>query len=236
MKKAIFIVIIPLMFFGCNPELLKQISEQATGGNGGNPLTNDEIIAGLKEALEVGTKNSVSFLSKIDGFYKNPEIKIPFPPEAKNVENKVRGLGLNKMCDDFIISLNRAAEDAAKSAVPVFVNAIKEMTISDGLKILNGADNEATKYLKEKTYNKLKEKFKPIVKKSIEKVNVTKYWKPVINKYNQIPLTKPVNPDLVDYTTNKAINGLFVQIAKEEKKIRENPAARITDLLKRVFG
>ena len=199
-------------------------------------LSNDEIVGGLKEALNVGSKNTTDKVSKIDGFYKNAKIKIPFPPEVKEVENTLRNLGMGKEVDKFVMTLNRAAEDASKQASPIFVSAIKGMTITDGLSILTGSDNAATTYLKTKTEKGLKSKFTPVVKKSITKAQVTKYWKPLITTYNKIPMVKKVNPNLEEYITDKALDGLFLLIAEEEKKIRKDPLAQVTDLLKKVFG
>lgn len=200
------------------------------------PLTNDEVIRGLKEALNVGTNNSTSSASKADGFYKNPLIFIPFPPEAEKVKNTVENLGMHKQVQDFEMSINRAAEEASKEAAPVFLNAIKGMSISDGFKILKGADNAATEYLKTNTSSELTTKFTPIIKNAIQKVEVTKYWNPLISTYDKIPGVEKINPNLEQYITARALQGLFKLIADEEKKIRTNPAARINDILKRVFG
>lgn len=199
-------------------------------------LTNDEIVKGLKEALKTGVTNSVASSSKLDGFYKNAKIKILFPPEAKEMENTLRNLGMGSTCDKFIQTLNRGAEQAAKSATPIFVDAITKLTIADGLKILKGSDNAATQYLKDNTTTQLKAKFLPIVKAALSKVGVTKYWNPMAKKYNKIPLVTKVNPDLNAYVTGKAIDGLFKLIADEESKIRKDPAARVSDILKKVFG
>ena len=198
--------------------------------------SNEEIISGLREALEIGSKNAVSGASALNGFYKNPSIKIPFPKDCEVIEKKVRKLGLGKQADDFILNINRAAEEASKEAAPIFINAIKGMTLTDGVSILKGKDNAATEYLKSKTSNDLTEKFSPIVKNAIEKVAVTKYWEPIIKKYNKIPGVEKKNPDLDKYILEKTLSGLFFLIEKEEAKIRKDPAARITDLLKKVFG
>lgn len=199
-------------------------------------LTNDEVIRGLKEALNVGTNNSTASTSKMDGFYKNPLIMIPFPPEAEKVKNTVINLGMQKQVDEFVMTLNRAAEEASKEAAPVFFDAIKGMSISDGFSILKGADNAATEYLKNKTTSDLTVKFSPIIKRAIDKVQVTKYWSPVITTYNKIPGVEKQNPNLEQYVTIKALEGLFKLIAGEEKKIRTDPIARINDILKKVFG
>lgn len=203
---------------------------------GKSPLSNEEVIRGLREALSIGSKNAANLASKVDGFYRNPRIMIPFPPDAQKVKETAESLGLKSQVDKFVMILNRAAEEAAKEAAPIFLNAIKGLTIQDGFEILNGPNDAATSYLKGKTSGPLKAKFSPIVGRAIEKVQLTKYWKPLASKYNAVPGVKPVNPDLNAYVTDKAISGLFKLVANEEKKIRTNPAARVTDLLKKVFG
>lgn len=200
------------------------------------PLTQSEIVSGLKQALTIGIKNGANKVAATDGYFKNPKIKIPFPPEVQKVEKKLRELGLGAQVDKAILSLNRAAENAAIEAKPIFVDAIKQMTISDAMGILRGSHDAATKYLKRTTSDKLRAKFKPKIDQSLNKVNATKYWTDIVNIYNKIPFIDKVNPDLGLYVTNKALDGLFVMVAIEEKKIRDNPAARITELLKRVFG
>jgi hypothetical protein len=229
-----------LLFVTVKSQNINNIINTATNvvNNATNPnnLSNDEIIKGLKEALTVGTNNSTTSASKLDGFNKNTAIKVLFPPEAKEMETKLRALGMGKQCDKFIETLNRGAEEASKSAAPIFIDAVKTLTISDGLKILNGENNAATLFLKNGTTPQLTTAFLPIVKKSREKVNITKYWTPLTKAYNKIPGVKKVNPDLNAYVTEKAIGGLFVLIADEELKIRKDPAARISDILKKVFG
>lgn len=209
-----------------------------TGGNNslGKGLSNDKIVQGLKEALTVGSNNAGASASKLDGFYKNNLIKIPFPKEAKDVEKTVRQMGMGSQADKFIESMNRAAEDAAKKAAPIFVNAVTHMSINDGLTILQGGDNAATNFLKNGTQTQLKSEFSPIVKQSLAKVEVTKYWKDVAKTYNKVPFVKHVNPNLEEYVTQKAIDGLFILVAEEETKIRKDPAAQVTNLLQQVFG
>lgn len=202
----------------------------------GESLSKEEIGEGLKEALTNGVSKGSDLVSKLDGYYKNPEIKIPFPPEVKQVETKLRQIGLGSEVDKFIESLNRGAEDAAKEAKPIFVSAIKQMTIQDAWGILKGENDAATKYLNRTTSPLLTEKFKPVIQNSLNKVNATKYYSDLVNTYNKIPLVQKVNPNLDDYATEKAIQGLFVMIAKEEKNIRANPGARTTELLKKVFS
>lgn len=202
----------------------------------GNGLSNDKIVKGLKEALNVGTKNSTEKASKTDGFYKNPLIKIPFPKEAKQMESTLKSIGMTKQVESFVMTMNRAAEDASKKAAPIFINAITKMSIKDGVNILRGKDNAATEFLKTNTASPLKTEFKPVVKASLQKVQITKYWSPLVKTYNRVPMVKKMNPDLDDYVTTLAIDGLFKLIASEELKIRKDPKARISDLLKEVFG
>ena len=199
-------------------------------------LSNDDIVKGLKEALSVGSNNSAAKASKKDGYYKNPLIKIPFPKEAQQMESTLKSIGMNKQVDQFVMTLNRAAEDAAKKAAPIFVSAITKMTITDGLNILKGKDDAATQFLKKTTSTQLKSEFQPIVKASINKVQVTKYWNPLVTNYNKVPFVTKMNPNLDDYVTQKAIEGLFTLVAQEEGKIRKDPAARVSDILKKVFG
>lgn len=208
---------------------LNKIKDKVTGGK---PSTK-EVASGLKEALTKGVSKGSDEVSKEDGYFKNPEIKIPFPPEVKEVESTLRKMGMNELVDKFVLSLNRAAEDAAKEAKPIFVSAVKQMTIEDAWSILKGEDDAATKYLSKTTSVQLKEKFKPIIKASLDKVNATKYYKELITRYTNGTL---LFPDLDTYATDKATDGLFVMIAKEEKNIRKNPGARTTDLLKKVFN
>lgn len=203
---------------------------------GKGKLSQEEVGAGLKEALHKGVSKSADLVSKVDGYLKNPEIKIPFPPDVKNVEEKLRQIGMGTEVDNFIVSLNRAAEDAAKEAKPIFLSAVTEMTIQDAWSILNGKDNAATEYLIRVTAGQLHEKFKPVIQRSLEKVNATQYYNTLITTYNKIPFVRKLNPDLDDYATARAVDGIFVMIAKEERNIRRDPGARTSALLKRVFG
>lgn len=214
----------------------KKILKTESTSSTAKPLSNEEIIEGLKEALNVGTKNSTAKASAVDGFYKNPKLFIPFPPEAKKVKETLDALGMQQQTGKFVMTLNRAAEEAAKDAAPVFLNAIKAMTITDGLTILKGSDSAATKYLQNTTHAELKTKFTPIVQNAINKVELTKYWNPLITEYNKVPFVEKQNPDLTAYVTDRALVGLFKLVAEEELKIRKNPAAQVTDILKRVFG
>lgn len=213
------------------------VKEETNKVISGKPsLTNDEVIRGLKEALSVGTNNSSGLVSKVDGYYKNPKVMIPFPQEAIDVKNTIDKLGLKSQTDKFVETLNRGAEEAAKSAAPIFLNAITNMSIGDGFAILNGKDTAATSYLKGKTSAELTAAFLPKVKDALKKVNVTKYWNPIITKYNKIPGVKKQNPDLDNYVTQRAMQGLFLLISEEEAKIRKDPAARVSDILKKVFA
>ncbi len=206
------------------------------GGSSTQPLSTAEVADGLKEALVKGISTGADLVSQLDGYFKNAEIKIPFPPDVKRVEDKLRQIGLGAEVDKFVMQLNRGAEDAAKEAKPIFITAIRAMTIQDAWAILRGEKDAATQYLKRTTSDQLKAKFKPVIQSSLQKVNATKYYSDIVTRYNQIPLVQKVNPDLDDYATEKAIDGLFLMIAKEEKNIRENPIARTTELLKKVFG
>ena len=198
-------------------------------------LSDNTIAGGLKEALQVGTERGVSKLSSVDGFFKDAAIKILMPAEAQKVEQKLRAIGLGKQVDNAILSMNRAAEDASKSAAPIFVNAIKKMTIRDAAGILKGGDFAATNYLKSKTTINLTEAFRPVIEQSLAKVNATKYWNTVFTTYNQFSLNK-VNTDLSAYVTDKALTGIFHEVALQEQKIRKDPVAQSTELLKKVFG
>lgn len=210
--------------------------QQAAGDlSNGNSNQQNQIAEGLKQALTIGTQNSTSRLSAVDGFFANAAIKILMPQEAKNVENTLRTFGLGSLVDKTVLSLNRAAEDASKSATPIFVNAIKQMTITDALGILRGGDFAATNYFKQKTTTALAQAFKPVISNSLNKVSATKYWSDVFTAYNRFS-TKPVTTDLTAYVTQKAIDGIFYEVGLEEQKIRKDPAARVTDLLKKVFS
>ncbi len=208
---------------------------QNNSGSKSSSLSSDEIANGLKEALTVGSNNAGQKLSSVDGFFKDAAIKILMPPEAVKAEKKLRALGMGKLVDDAILSMNRAAEDASKNAAPIFINAVKQMTIQDALGILRGGDFAATTYLKGKTTLSLTNAFRPVIDASLVKVNATKYWTTVFTTYNRFSTDK-VNPDLAAYVTEKALAGIFYQLGLEEQKIRKDPFARTTDLLKKVFS
>ena len=199
-------------------------------------LTNDDIIKGLKEALVQGTQKGVDILSVKDGFLKNDAVKVLFPPEAQKVEKTLRDIGAGSIVDMAVEKLNRAAEDAAIGAKDVFVDAITSMTVNDAMDILMGADNACTNYLKKATKTALFNSFNPVIKKSLNQVGASDAWTAVISKYNKIPFIEKVNPDLDDYVTNKAMDGVFMMIEKEEQLIRKDPVKRVTDLLKKVFA
>lgn len=215
-------------------ELLKKASNIALPSSSG--LSTDEIAGGLKEALQKGAQTGTQKLSTPGGFLENAALKIIMPPEAQKIESTLRRLGFNQLMDDMIVSMNRAAEDACKTAVPIFTTAIKEMTITDGINILRGSDTSATSYLRSKTNTALAQSFSPIIKTSLDKVNATQYWEKIITTYNSVPLIgKKMNPDLVGYVTDKSLSGIYTEIASQEKDIRANPAARTSALLQKVF-
>ncbi len=211
-------------------------TEQVTNQMLGRGLSNDKIVNGLKEALTIGTKNSTTKASMPDGFYKNPLIKIPFPKEADQMEKTLRSIGMGDEVDRFVRTMNRAAEDASKKAVPIFVNAISKITITDGLKLLRGGNTAATEFLKTGTSAQLKTEFMPVVKSSLKKVEITRYWNKLAKSYNRVPMVKKMNPNLDDYVTTKAIEGLFKLIATEEQKIRKDPVGQANNLIQEVFG
>ena len=202
-------------------------------------LTNAEVISGLKEALNIGIKNAVDLSSVTDGFLKNDMIRLPFPPDAIKVREKALNLGLSKQVATFEETMNRAAEEATKKALPIFIDAIKNMSVSDGFSILKGGDGAATKFLKSQTSNKLVIAFAPVVKEATTKVQLTAYWNPLITKYNTAMTFsggQKLDPDLDAYITQKAIEGLFYLVEIEENKIRKDPLARVSDILSKVFG
>jgi len=235
MKKIYFLLIITFLSIQyTDAQFLKNAKKLLNSNTKG--LTEKDAADGIKEALVNGTGESVKLVSAVNGYWANPEIKIPFPAEAKEMESKLRAIGMSKKVDEFNISMNRAAEKAANEAKPIFIAAIKGMTVRDAINIVKGSDNAATTYLKNTTSPELIAKFQPIVKTSLDNVNATKYWSDLITIYNKIPLVKKMNPDLTQYVTTRAIDGLFVMIAKEELKIRKDPLARTSELLKKVFG
>ena len=231
MKKIVLsIAILSLVSCAEMQQVLEQLPQQ-TG-----ILSQAEMGNGLKEALNNGITKQVSKLTATDGFFKNEAVKILLPEELQKVDTKLRQLGMTKLADDGLKILNRAAEDAVKEATPIFVDAVKQMTFNDAKNILMGNESSATTYLQNTTSNALYAKFNPVIKNSFAKVGADKVWTNIITKYNSIPLVKKVNPDLTDYTTNKAMEGVFKMVAVEEKEIRTNLNARSSDLLKKVFA
>ena len=233
--KRLIIPVIAIMasisFSGCAE--LQQIAEQypQTG-----IISNADIAAGLKEALDKGIDKQVSKLTATDGFYKNSLVKILLPDELQKVDKALRQVGLGSLADEGLKMMNRAAEDAVKEATPIFVTAVKDMTFNDARNILMGNDRSATTYLQNTTTTQLYAKFNPVIKSSFSKVGADKVWSNIITKYNALPLTQDVNPDLTDYVTNKALDGVFTMIAVEEKEIRNNINERTSVLLKKVFA
>lgn len=240
MKSLRFLLLIIglLLILSCSAQKQSkfgQIFKDAVGTIS-NP-TSSEMGLGLKEALEIGVSAGTGRLSAEKGFFNNMAVKILFPPEAQKVEKTIRSLGLNSLADQVVLSLNQAAELAAKEAKPIFVSAIKQMTIADASKILLGKEQDgATQYFKRVSSNELRIKFQPIIQASLAKVGATRHWSDVMNRYNKIPLVTQINPDLEGYVTQKAIDGLFHEVAQEELKIRQNTAARSSALLQKVFG
>ena len=231
MKKTFVILLVTISLFFTRCDVLQEIQLPTGGG-----LTKDEIVRALKEALKTGTENAIKTLARENGFYLDDEVKIPFPEEVQYVEEKLRALGLGSLVDNFVKQMNHAAENAVDKAGPIFYDAIRQMTISDAVGILNGPDHAATDYFREKTYTQLVEAFRPDISQVLDNMHVSDYWTKITRAYNKIPLTKKVETDLPKYVTEKAIDGLFIKVADEEKRIREDPKARTTELLQKVFA
>ena len=232
-------VICSILFLGLGhiqlqAQFLKEAQKLINQNKSG--LTEKDAADGIKEALSKGTEQSVKIVSNANGYFGNPEIKIPFPKEAQEMESTLRTAGFGKKVDQFILTMNRAAEKAAKEATPIFIAAIKNMTITDAINIVKGNNDAATVYLKKTTSPELNSMFQPPIKASLDQVDATKYWGDLVQLYNKIPFVTKMNPNLTAYVTGKAIDGLFVMVAKEELKIRKDPVARTSDLLKKVFG
>ncbi len=213
-----------LRSFGSTPKGSQSSSDQGT------------TAAGLKEALAVGTENAVKSLSKPDGYFGNELVKILMPEKLRTVADVMKRVGYQQQVDEFVLSMNRAAEKAAPAAASIFGDAIREMTFDDARKILAGGDTSATDFFREKTHDRLYAKFKPIISSSMDKVGTTRSYKEMMGKYESLPFMSSQSFDLDHYVTNKALDGLFLVVGQEEKNIRTNPAARTTDLLKSVFG
>tara|TARA_R110001592_G_scaffold303944_2_gene576234 strand:- start:1279 stop:1986 length:708 start_codon:yes stop_codon:yes gene_type:complete len=232
MKKFLTSVLCLSLLFSCAE--LQQVVDSLPQAEG--VLSNTDIAAGLRQALDLGIDKQVSKLTQEDGFFKNELVKIVLPEELQKVDNTLRKVGLSSLADEGLKILNRAAEDAVKEATPIFVNAVKDITFADAKNILLGEDNAATSYLTSKTQTELYSKFKPVIENSFSKVGADKIWTNLITKYNSLPLTSSVNPDLTDYVTNEALKGVYTMIAVEEKEIREKTSSRSTELLKKVFA
>ena len=231
--KRIFILLIAFNLTAC-AELQQVVDSIPQGTNG--VLSNADIASGLREALDLGIDKQVTKLTETDGFYKNELVKILLPEELQKVDKGLRDIGLGNLADEGIKALNRAAEDAVKEATPIFVNAVKDITFDDAKNILLGEDNAATEYLTVRTKTELYNKFHPVINNSFSKVGADQIWTNLINKYNAIPFTNEVNPDLTDYVTQEALNGVYTMIAVEEKEIRNKVSSRTSDLLKKVFA
>jgi hypothetical protein len=231
----IALIFVAAQFTSCTPEEFGKILDAATS-TAEQPLTTNEIVSGLKEALIQGAVNGSNKVSAVDGYFKNPSLKILFPPEAQKIEKTLRDIGAGNLVDDLIEKVNHSAEDAAKEAAPIFKSAITNMTINDAMNILMGEKTAATDYLKATTSTPLYNAFEPVIVKHLNKRGALDTWTKVVTRYNQIPLVQKLNPSLQDHVTNKAIEGLFSMIAKEEMLIREDPVARTTAILKKVFA
>lgn len=235
MKKILLLaVFIPMIGNAQLKDLLKKGQDKLSTITKTN--SGIDIAAGLKEALNKGVTDQVSKLTALDGFYKNEAVKIMMPAELQKVDKTLRKLGMSSLADDGIRALNRAAEDAVKESTPIFVSAIKNINFSDAKNILMGKENAATSYLQSATTKDLYTKFSPVVQQSIGKVGADVIWSNIITKYNAIPLVSKVNPDITDYVTNKALDGVFKMITVEEKNIRTNLKSRTSNLLQQVFA
>ena len=232
MIKKILLLLVCFQLAACDPAALQRALETLGAGE----LTTAEISSGLKQALEIGIGKGSDALSKKDGYFMS-QYKILLPPEARKVADKLRNVpGFTNVENEILEKINRGAEDAAKRAKPIFVNAIRQMTFADAMDILMGPDNAATSYLNRTTHDPLYQEFNPVIVQSLDKFDARKYWSDVVNTYNKIPFVEKANPDLDDYVTKEALNGLFGMVENEEKNIRTNIAARTTDLLKKVFA
>ncbi len=230
MLKKYTLIVFVLIFTSC-AELQEVVNQLPQGG-----ISQTEIASGLRQALDLGIDKQVSKLTQKDGFFRNELVKILLPQELQKVDKALRDIGLGNLADEGLKVLNRAAEDAVKEATPIFVNAVKDITFADAKGILVGNDDAATQYLIGKTKSALYAKFNPVIANSFSKVGADQIWENIVNKYNSIPITNDVNPDLTDYVTNEALDGVYTMIAVEEKEIRTKLSSRTTDLLKRVFA
>ena len=231
MKSYIATILVSVSLLSC--ETLSNLPGSPVYGT----ITESEAAEGLRQALDQGVGKGITFLNREDGFFGNQAYKVLLPPEAQKIENTLRDLGMGGMVDRAILQINRAAEDAVGYARPIFVDAIKVMTITDAINIIKGGTDAGTQYFRQKTTDRLIAAFSPVVKQSLDKFSATKYYADVVNTYNNFPTTlKKINPDLPSYVVGKAVDALFDQIAQEEANIRANPVARTTEILKKVFG
>jgi len=234
MKRTIFLFTFLALLASCTAQQFpKSLKDLTTIGS---DLSSGEVEEGLRAALEKGVKVATEKVSKEGGYLNDARIRIPFPPEMQKVETRLRGMGMDALVDDFIETLNHEAEEAAKDAKPIFLNAVRQMTIQHAANILRGDNDEAPQYLKRTTTAQLTEKFQPVIQAALEKTGATRYYSDIVTTYNSIPFTQKVNPNLDEYATELAIDGLFMKIAEEEEKIRLNPAARTSEILRKVFG
>jgi hypothetical protein len=237
LKNLVLVASLALLVCGCvTPSGNGGLGDILGGISGPKPLGENEIVAGLKEALRIGTANAVQLASRVDGYYKHPQIKIPVPENVRKAETLLRMAGLGDQVDAFERSMNRAAEKAAPAARDLFIDTIGRMTFADARKILKGRDNEATRFFKERTYEPLEQRFRPLVHQAMAEVGVTRYYQVLNANLRNMPLADSLTIDLDQYVTRAALDGLFFMLAQEEARIRRDPAARVTELLKRVFG
>jgi Protein of unknown function (DUF4197) len=237
MKKLFFAVLVSMLLVPAVSFAQIKLPKILSGTKAGTGITENEAGQGIKEALLQGVTTAVLNLNKTDGFFGNQLYKMLLPEDAKKVEKTLRNLGMGSQVDKAILAINRGAEDAVGFAKPIFIDALKEMTLKDALNIIKGDKDEATKYFKDKTKQKLITAFTPSVKTSLDKVEATKYYSDIVTTYNKLPTTfKKADPNLTDYVVGKAVDALFDQVAKEEANIRANPLARTSDILKKVFG
>lgn len=232
MKKSLVVLFVICSLHSC-AELQEVVNSLPQSGG---VLSNTDIASGLRQALDLGIEKQVTKLTETDGFYRNELVKILLPAELQKVDKGLRDIGLGSLADEGLKVLNRAAEDAVKEATPIFVNAVKEITFTDAKNILLGTDDAATQYLTSKTKTALYDKFHPVINTSFKKVGADQIWQNLINRYNAIPFTSNVNPDLTDYVTDEALKGVYTMIAVEEKEIRTKAGSRTTDLLRKVFA
>ncbi|MDH3388282.1 MAG: DUF4197 domain-containing protein [Gammaproteobacteria bacterium] len=234
--KIVILVFALIALSGCSEKELRQTLETITASAEELPLTNAEVVAALKDSLARGISKGAIIASAQDGYYANPLLKISFPPEVARVDQALRQVGLGGEVDRFVLQLNRAAELAAAKSRPIFIKSITAMTIGDAFEILNGPPDAATRYLMRTTGGELRAQFLPVVRDKLGETRATRYYGDIVNKYNQLPFVSRIDPDLEGYATDRAIEGLFLLVAEEEARIRADPAARATALLRRVFG